>query len=281
MFQKISVCGGGTMGAGIAQVAAQNGIETTLFDVDPLNLKKGESTIEKNLQSLVDRNKMEKDRMSQTMNLLSFTTNIKDCSGEIVIEAIVEKLEAKIELFNRIAEIVPAETILASNTSSLSIYAIASKIPHPARVVGMHFFNPAPFMKLVEIVSTNLTGPMVIDAVALLARKMNKVPVFCKDAPGFIVNHVARPFYIQSLRLLEEGVADIEVIDRLLENVGFRMGPFRLMDLIGNDINYAVSCSVYESMNRPARLKPSLIQEKKVRENQLGKKTGKGYYDYS
>lgn len=281
MHQKISVCGGGTMGAGIAQVAAQYGISTILFDVDPDNLKNAQSTIEKNLQSMVERNKLDKIRKNEILGLLQFTDQILDCRGDIIIEAIVEKIDAKIDLFNQIAGFATNETIFASNTSSLSIQTIAREIPYPGRVVGMHFFNPAPLMKLVEIVSTDLTSQFAIDSVANLAKRMNKVPVFCKDAPGFIVNHVARPFYIESLRIVEQGVADFEIIDRLLENAGFKMGPFKLMDLIGNDINYAVSCSVYESMNRPPRLKPSPIQENKVREKQLGRKTGKGYYDYS
>ena len=157
---------------------------------------------------------------------------------------------------------------------------MASAIPNPERVIGMHFFNPAPIMKLVEVVTSDHTSVETINTILDLSRKMGKTPVVCRDSPGFIVNRVARPFYIESLRLVEEVSADFAVVDRLLESTGFRMGPFKLMDLIGNDINYAVSCSVYTQLGQPERLRPSVIQEQKVAAGLLGKKTGRGYYDY-
>lgn len=280
MIQSICVCGAGTMGAGIAQVAAQAGIPTILFDVDSNSLQKGKAGIEKNLSGLLAKSKISESEMNKTLSYLQFSTRLNDCIADIVIEAIVEKLEVKVGLFNRLAEINHSETIFATNTSSLSVSAIASGIMHPSRVVGMHFFNPAPLMKLVEVVQAEQTDPVVVQSVYELAKQFGKTPVFCKDAPGFIVNHVARPYYLEALRLLESGDADIETIDELMESSGFKMGPFKLMDLIGNDINYAVSCSVYEQMGKPPRLSPSPIQKEKVANGELGKKTGKGYYKY-
>jgi 3-hydroxybutyryl-CoA dehydrogenase len=198
----------------------------------------------------------------------------------VIIEAIIEKPEAKIALFNQLAEINHSETVFASNTSSLSITQIAKGVKNSERVIGMHFFNPATIMKLVEIVNTEFTNEQTTELIIELAKQMNKTPVLCKDSPGFIVNRVARPFYIESLRLAEENIADLSTIDSLMEATGFKMGPFKLMDLIGNDINYAVSCSVYEQMNKPERLRPSELQKEKVEKGQLGKKTGKGYYEY-
>jgi 3-hydroxybutyryl-CoA dehydrogenase len=171
-------------------------------------------------------------------------------------------------------------TIFASNTSSLSIKNIADQTAFPERIIGMHFFNPANRMKLVEIVKTDHLGDESIQQIRGLAVQMGKTPVVCADAPGFIVNHVARPFYLEALRLAENEIADMSTIDQLVEAAGFRMGPFHLMDLIGNDINYTVSCSLYEAMGRPARLKPSPLQELKVKRGELGRKTGKGFFEY-
>jgi len=206
---------------------------------------------------------------------------IKHCNPtDLIIEAIVEKQEAKLDLFHRLAEYNDDQTIFASNTSSLSITALAEQLPHPQRVAGLHFFNPAPLMKLVEVIQTKHTDDAVIRTLLEISRQMGKTPVLCKDAPGFIVNHVARPYYLEALRLLEEGAADYATIDDIMEASGFKMGPFRLMDLIGNDINYAVSCSVYQAMGKPLRLQPSPIQEQKVKDGELGRKSGKGYYTY-
>ncbi|HTS45560.1 MAG TPA: 3-hydroxyacyl-CoA dehydrogenase NAD-binding domain-containing protein [Puia sp.] len=277
----ICVCGAGTMGSGIAQAAAQAGFRAILYDVNETIILKAQSTIKRSIQALVEKNKIDQSLASATLSRLAFTTDISNCIADIIIEAIIEKKESKTELFTRLARINSAETILATNTSSLSVSAIAENIIHPERIIGMHFFNPPVLMKLVEVVSTNYTNKKTIIRIGKLALQLGKTPVFCKDSPGFIVNHVARPFYIEALRLVELGLADFETIDHLMENCGFNMGPFKLMDLIGNDINYTVSCSVYEAMNKPQRLRPSFIQEEKVRKNELGKKTGKGYYTYS
>lgn len=276
----ICVCGAGTMGSGIAQASAASGFFTILYDLSDAVLEKAQSSIEKNLQSLVEKHKITGNAKEETLNNLKFTNNLHDCLADVIIEAIIEKPEAKIALFNQLAEINHSETVFASNTSSLSVTEIAKGVKNPERVIGMHFFNPAPIMKLVEVVNTNFTNENTTQIVAELAKQMNKTSVICKDSPGFIVNRVARPYYIESLRLAEENIADLSTIDSLMESTGFKMGPFKLMDLIGNDINYAVSCSVYDQMNKPDRLKPSYIQKEKVESGKLGKKSGKGYYNY-
>ncbi len=221
------------------------------------------------------------ERMNEILNNIRFLSDIKQCKADVVIEAIIEKPETKISLFNQLTEINSTQTIFASNTSSLSISALAKEIKNPERVAGLHFFNPAQLMKLVEVVKGGHTSAFVIQQLIDLTKAFGKTPVVCKDSPGFIVNRVARPYYIESLRLAEEGKASYEVIDRLLESRGFKMGPFKLMDLIGNDINYAVSCSLYEQLHHPERLKPSYLQKEKVEKGELGKKSGKGYYCYS
>lgn len=280
MIKTIGVCGAGTMGSGIAQVAAMGGYTTLLYDVDAAMVEKGRSGIEKGLQTLAEKGRISLEERDAVMNRLKFSSEIADCKADLLIEAIVERPEIKTGLFQRLAELNTPEAILASNTSSLSLTELAAAIPHPERFVGMHFFNPAPLMKLVEVVTTEQTSAAVTQTVADVAIQMGKTPVVCRDSPGFIVNHVARPYYLEALKLVEDKVADIETIDILMEAAGFKMGPFRLMDLIGNDVNYTVSCSVYEAMGRPLRLRPSEIQEQKVKEGALGRKTGKGYYGY-
>jgi len=268
------------MGSGIAQVAAMGGYATLLYDVDGAMVERGRSGIEKSLQTLVEKKKLGAGERDAAISRLRYSNNIADCVADLIIEAIVERPEVKTALFLQLASINSPATILASNTSSLSLTGLAAAIPHPQRFIGMHFFNPAVLMKLVEVVTTAHTSPAVAQAVVKAAGHMGKTAVVCRDFPGFIVNHVARPYYIEALRLVEDGLADIETVDILMEAAGFKMGPFRLMDLIGNDINYTVSCSVYEAMGRPARLRPSSIQEQKVKEGALGRKTGKGYYRY-
>jgi len=279
-IHSICVCGAGTMGSGIAQVSAQAGFYTILYELNEAVLEKAKSSIEKNLQFLVDKNKISAADKEKVQQRMVYTSDIQTCLADVFIEAIVEKPAIKISLFNQLAELNHSECIFASNTSSLSITGIAEKVMSPERVIGMHFFNPAPLMKLVEVVNTCFTNEQTTQTIIALAKEMGKIPVLCKDSPGFIVNRVARPYYIESLRLAEEGLADYTQIDALLEATGFKMGPFKLMDLIGNDINYAVSCSVYEQLGNPERLKPSSIQQEKVDAGDLGRKTGKGYYKY-
>ncbi len=279
-MNTICICGAGTMGSGIAQVSAAGGFTTILYEVNEDVLLKAKDKLHTDLQTLVDKQKIAAQKKEDILQHLRFTFNIQECVADVVIEAIIEKAEAKVSLFNQLAAINSAETIFATNTSSLSVTGIASEIIAPQRVAGLHFFNPAPVMKLVEVVKGEQTADKVIEQLVALTKKLGKEPVVCTDAPGFIVNRVARPYYIESLRLAEAGIAGFETIDRLLESRGFKMGPFKLMDLIGNDINYAVSCSVYEQLHRPERLKPSYIQKEKVEKAELGKKTGKGYYNY-
>lgn len=279
-INSICVCGAGTMGSGIAQATAQAGFYTLLYELNTDMLEKAQSGIENNLQTLIEKGKMNAGEKEKVLQRINFTNDLQNCIADIFIEAIIEKLSIKIALFNQLAELNHSECIFASNTSSLSISKIAEKVKCPERVIGMHFFNPATIMKLVEVVTTPFTAEEVTATIFELAKQMGKTPVVCKDAPGFIVNRVARPFYIESLRLVEEGITSFEQTDRLMEATNFKMGPFKLMDLIGNDINYAVSCSVYEQLNNPERLKPSYIQQEKVEKEELGKKTGKGYYNY-
>jgi 3-hydroxybutyryl-CoA dehydrogenase len=279
-IQTICVCGAGTMGSGIAQVAAQAGYTTMLYDLDLTVLEKAKERIESSLQYLLSKNKISSGEKNTIAQRIRFSNDWQQCKADIIIEAIIEKADIKIELFKKLASINTATTIFATNTSSLSVTHIAEALPNPGRFIGMHFFNPAPVMKLVEVVNTSYTNEEVTRAVVELAEKMNKIPVVCKDSPGFIVNRVARPFYIESLRLAEEGIAGYTQIDSLLEASGFKLGPFKLMDLIGNDINYTVSCSVYDQLGQPERLQPSPLQKEKVEKGELGKKTGKGYYNY-
>lgn len=281
MVQTICICGAGTMGRGIAQVSAQAGFSTILYDLHADVLEKAKASIDKSLQSLVEKGKTNEPEKQNIQNRILFTSDLQTCKADVFIEAIVEKPAIKISLFNQLAQLNDSQSIFASNTSSLSVNAIAAAIKNPERVIGMHFFNPVPVMKLVEIVNTDYTTEETTQIITELAKQMGKTPVICKDSPGFIVNRVARPYYMEALRLAEEEKTAFSITDSLLEATGFKMGPFKLMDLIGNDINYAVSCSIYEQLNNPERLKPSYIQKEKVEKAELGRKTGKGFYQYA
>jgi 3-hydroxybutyryl-CoA dehydrogenase len=280
MIITICVCGAGTMGSGIAQVAAQNGFATILFDVNENIVEKSKEIIQKNLQYLVDKNKISSTEKETIFSRITFTNNIKDCTAFVIIEAIIENEDAKVSLFNELAKFNNEEVIFATNTSSLSVSSMQEKISFPQRVVGMHFFNPAYIMKLVEVVKGHQTNDEVIKAVVDICKSMKKDPVICKDSPGFIVNRVARPYYLESLKIIEEGIASFEEVDEILEATGFKMGPFKLMDLIGMDINLAVTESVYHAFENAPRFLPSPLQIEKVKNNALGKKTGKGFYKY-
>ncbi len=279
-MNTICVCGAGTMGRGIAQVSAAVGFTTILYDVNEEGLATAKDKLHTELATLVDKQKITAEKKQAILQQIRFTSHIRDCVADVVIEAIVENKEAKLALFHQLTALNSAETILATNTSSLSVTALAAEIAVPQRIAGLHFFNPAPLMKLVEVVRAEQTSEQVVASLVTLTKKLGKEPVVCRDAPGFIVNRVARPYYIESLRLAEENAADASTIDRLLESRGFKMGPFKLMDLIGNDINYAVSCSVYEQLGHPQRLKPSFLQKEKIEKGELGRKSGKGYYSY-
>ena len=279
-IEKIAVIGAGTMGSGIAQVAAVAGFQVQLFDLNPEVLKKGLAGIQKNLLKAVELGKLSAENAEATLARIAPADDLRQLVCDVVIEAIIEKTEAKQNVFQSLAQINPPTTILASNTSSIAMTRIARGIPHPERVVGMHFFNPAHLMKLVEVISGEATSAEVAQTVAELSTQMGKTPVMAADAPGFIVNRVARHFYLESLKCLEERVADFATIDALMENSGFKMGPFKLQDLIGMDINFSVTSSMFDSFHGESRFRPSRLQEMKVEGGFLGKKTGKGWYSY-
>jgi 3-hydroxybutyryl-CoA dehydrogenase len=280
MITTICICGAGTMGSGIAQVSAQSGFNTILFDVNENVLDKAKEGIEKNLQLLFNKEKISAEKKEQISQRIQFVKEINNCVADVIIEAIIEKTEAKVELFNKLAQVNDDAVIFATNTSSLSVSQIQKEVLHPERVVGMHFFNPAYLMKLVEVVKGEQTSNDIAQTIYDLCKQMGKSPVMCKDAPGFIINRVARHYYLEAMKLVEQKIATFENVDTIMEAIGFKMGPFKLMDLIGMDINLAVSQSIYEAFDKTERFKPSSLQIEKVKDNQLGKKTGKGFYEY-
>lgn len=279
-IKTICVCGAGTMGSGIAQVAAQAGYKTIQFDLQTAMLEKSKSSIETALQKLFEKGNLSATEKERIESNILYTTDITQCKADVVIEAIIEKKEEKVDLFKRLGEINSNRTIFATNTSSISVTEIAAATNIASLMAGMHFFNPAPVMKLVEVVRTAHTEELVVAVLVALAKQMGKTPVVCRDVPGFIVNRVARHYYLEAMLLVEQGLADIETVDMVMESTGFRMGPFKLMDLIGIDVNYTVSNIVWDSLGKPERLKPSLLQKEKVAKGELGRKTGKGFYQY-
>ncbi|GAB3194061.1 3-hydroxybutyryl-CoA dehydrogenase [Pontibacter aydingkolensis] len=279
-IKTIGVVGAGTMGQGIAQICAQAGYKTILFDINAQVLEKAETTTKNNLDKGIERGKLTEQEKQTALANLTFTGNTLQLSCDVIIEAIVERLEVKQSIFKELADINTPDTILASNTSSIPITQIAAAVPNPERVVGMHFFNPAHIMKLVEVISGAATAPEIAETIKQLAEKLGKTAVMAKDSPGFIVNRVARHFYVEGLKLLEEGVADIETIDKLMQASGFKMGPFELMDLIGVDTNYSVTTSMFEAFHYDPKFRPSRIQQQKVDAGHHGRKSGKGFYKY-
>lgn len=280
---EIGIIGAGTMGSGIAQVAAQNGHSVILIDSSESALSKAKSVLHATLVKLVEKGKISEQESNEIQKNISYSTEISSLhKSELVIEAIIERLEVKHELFQKIEAVVSENCIIASNTSSLSIASLGSVLSNSKRIIGIHFFNPAPLMPLVEIIPAVQTSSEVLEKAISIIKKWEKIGVVCKDTPGFIVNRVARPFYGEALRLYEEGKADFATIDWAMTHFGgFKMGPFTLMDYIGNDVNYAVTESVFEAFYYDPRFKPSFTQRRHKEAGFYGRKSGRGYYNYA
>jgi 3-hydroxybutyryl-CoA dehydrogenase len=279
-IQKIGVIGAGVMGRGIAISAALAGYGVVLYDINRKVLDQSAAYFEKFLGDSVSRGKLAEDQKPVVLGRIQLSTELADMKADFIIEAILENLELKRNVLHQVEELNGKEAIIASNTSTIPITRIGAGLERPELVVGMHFFNPAPIMKLVEVIAGAATDNAVVDLTFALAKKLGKVPVLVQDEPGFIVNRVARHFYLESLKLLEERVADHETIDRLMENSGFKMGPFKLMDLIGVETNHEVTKSLWEAFFQDEKFRPSRVQQKKVDAGHFGRKTGRGFYSY-
>lgn len=279
-IKTVAVIGAGTMGHGIAQTCAVAGYRVLLYDVQSSLISAGINSIKKNLQTLVEKQKLTSEESTAAGSRVVGVSDFKQLQAELIIEAVIEKLDVKQKLFAELESINDKTSILASNTSSIPITQIASVLKSPNRFAGLHFFNPAPIMKLVEIIKGSATDQGTVDCLFDFCKKISKHAVLAQDSPGFIVNRVARHYYVESLKALEENVASHEGIDRLLRSAGFRMGPFELMDLIGVDVNFSVTSSMYNSFHQDPKFRPSRIQQQKVDAGHHGRKTGKGFYDY-
>ncbi|MEO6694841.1 MAG: 3-hydroxyacyl-CoA dehydrogenase NAD-binding domain-containing protein [Ignavibacteria bacterium] len=282
-IKTIGVIGSGTMGRGIAISVSQSGYKTILNDVNDEILGNAMMIIEKDLNKSVEKKKITKDKRTDILNNIILTSDFSTLgSCEFIIEAALEDMDLKKEIFSRLDLICSAEAILSTNTSSLSITTISTIVKtNPERVIGMHYFNPANIMKLVEVVRGDFTSEETVTIAVELSKKTGKVPVIAKDTPAFIVNRIARPFYGEALKILSEGSSDFETIDKIMKNIGgFAMGPFELMDMIGIDVNFSVTNSVYEAFFNDPKYRPNYIQKKMVDSNLLGRKTGRGFYNY-
>lgn len=281
-IKNIGVIGAGTMGSGIAQVAATAGCAVKLFDLNSAALDKAKSALEKILTRLIEKGRIDTDEKNRIQGNIQYVNTLKDLTdSDLTIEAIVENLDIKKKVFQELEGYVSDQCIIASNTSSLSIASIAASLEKPERCIGIHFFNPAPLMKLVEVIPAVQTATAVLDSCVAEITRWKKVVAIAKDTPGFIVNRVARPFYGEALRIYEEGIADFATIDHAMKTIGgFRMGPFELMDFIGNDVNYTVTETVFNAFYQDPRYKPSFTQQRYSQAGYLGRKSGRGYYDY-
>jgi 3-hydroxybutyryl-CoA dehydrogenase len=282
MSISIGIIGAGTMGSGIAEVAALAKYDVCLHDVASSTLVAATNRIAKHFGQAVEKNRIsaaDADAANRRIRICDIIDGLRAC--DFVIEAALEDLEVKRDIFKKLDATLSLKTILATNTSSFSIASIAAATNRPSRVIGMHFFNPPPLMKLVEVIAAQQTSQATVDRTMELVELLGKSPVLCKDTPGFIVNRVARPYYGEAFRLLGEGVADVATIDEIARSgAGFKMGPFELMDMIGIDINFAVTQSVYEQFFHEPRFRPHPIQRQMVEAGTLGRKSGKGFYAY-
>ena len=279
-IKKIGIVGAGTMGQGIAQICATAGYAVVLYDIEPEITEKAYQRINKSFNKAVEKGKLTKEEKEEAIARIGLTNSIDRVVADIIIEAAIERLDIKIQIFSDLEKINSENTIFTTNTSSIPITQIAAGLKNPERLAGLHFFNPAPIMKLVEIISGVATDPLIIDLLKEFVKKIKKTGVIAKDSPGFIVNRVARHFYVESLKVLEENVADVSTIDKLMRASGFKMGPFELMDLIGVDTNFAVTSSMYNAFHQDGKFRPSRIQQQKVDAGHHGRKSGRCFYKY-
>lgn len=280
---EVGIIGAGTMGIGIAQVAATNGCKVWVYDANTKQVETATVGLEKTLTKLVDKQKISSEKMVEILSNISIATELKDFKDcELVIEAIIENKEIKTKVFTELEKHVSESCVIASNTSSISITSLGAELHKPERFIGIHFFNPAPLMPLVEIIPSLITEKYLAEKMYNLMKDWGKVPVIAKDIPGFIVNRIARPYYGEGLRIVEENIATIEQVDEAMKTIGnFKMGPFELMDLIGVDVNFSVTTTVYKEYFYDPKYKPSLLQQRMAEAKLHGRKTGKGFYDYS
>ena len=280
-FERVAVAGAGTMGRGIAQAAALAGYAVVLYDVSPGVLDNALQQIHASIDRGLSLNKVSELQAQRAGEALVTTSELADfATADLIIEVVPEDLALKRNLFMQLDDLAAEDAIFASNTSSLSINVLAGTVQRSGRFLGMHFFNPAHVMKLVEVIAADDTDGEVIEMAVAFVRSLGKTPVRCKDTPAFIVNRVARPFYGEAFRLLGEGVAEVAAIDELMRSIGFRMGPFELIDLVGCDVNFAVTKSVYEAYFHDPKYRPHPIQQRMVESGRLGRKSGRGFYDY-
>jgi len=282
-MKNVGIIGAGTMGIGIAQVAATNGCKVWVYDANAKQVETATVGLEKTLTRLVDKQKISSEKMVEILANISIATELKDFKDcELVIEAIIENKEIKTKVFTELEKYVSENCVIASNTSSISITSLGAELQKPERFIGIHFFNPAPLMPLVEVIPSLLTEKYLTEKIYNLMKDWGKTPVIAKDIPGFIVNRIARPYYGEGLRIVEENIATLEQVDDAMKTIGnFKMGPFELMDLIGVDVNFSVTTTVYKDYFYDPKYKPSLLQQRMSEAKLHGRKTGKGFYDYS